>query len=173
MNFSSLNLYWSCPKLYATNDCSCMTHIYAVHPSQQLTVCMWTVPQHNVVNKYTLKTTLTAMLRSLPYSMFNVFLHLHVHRWTSIGEKICLWICLTLLECNCFLIWAQGQTSVHSAAVRRTTAFNTIYTAVSLTHNYFIQWRRNATYYRANCQSNNHVPLFNFLRLYSHFQECQ
>lgn len=46
------------------------------------------------------------------------FLHLHVHRWPSIGEKICLWICLTLMECNCFLIWARGQTSVHSAAVK-------------------------------------------------------
>lgn len=70
-------------------------------------------------NKYAVKTTRTAMQRSRTYSMFNVFLHTHVHRWPSIGEKICLWICLTLEECNCILIWALGQTSVHSAAVKR------------------------------------------------------
>lgn len=48
-------------------------------------------------------------------SMF--FQHLHVHKWTSNEEKICLWICLTLVECNCLLIWVRGKTSLHSAAV--------------------------------------------------------
>lgn len=40
---------------------------------------------------------------------------------------------------------------------QKTIAFNTIYTAVSFTHNEFILWRRNATYYRANSQLNNNV----------------
>lgn len=49
--------------------------------------------------------------------MLNFFQHPHVHRWTSNEEKICLWICLTLVECNCLLIWVRGKTSLHSAAV--------------------------------------------------------
>lgn len=71
--------------------------------------------------------------RCLTYSMFNVFLHPHVHRWPSIGEKICLWICLTLVECNCILIWAQGQTSVHSAAVKR-PLHSIVFIQLSLLH---------------------------------------
>lgn len=53
------------------------------------------------------------------YHMFSVFLHPYVHRWPSIRQKICLWIYLTPVECNCILIWAPGQTPVRSAAVKR------------------------------------------------------
>lgn len=111
------------------------THIYAVHHSQlnrwqrirELSFnTMWK-------NKYTIKTTGTVMQTTLPYSRFNVFLHPHVHRWPSIGEKICLWICLTRLECNCILIWAQGQTSVHSAAVKR-PLHSVLFIQLSLLH---------------------------------------
>lgn len=73
------------------------------------------------------------MQRSHTYSLFNVFLHSHVHRWPSIGVKICLWICLTLVECNFILIWAQGQTSVHSAAVKR-PLHSIVFIQLSLQH---------------------------------------
>lgn len=76
--------------------------------------------------------------KSLSYSMFNVFLHPHVHRWPSNEEKICLWICLTPVECNCILIWAQGKTSVHSAA-GNPTSHSIVFIQLSFTHNQFTE----------------------------------
>lgn len=60
---------------------------------------------------------MTSRQKCLSFNMFNVFPHRHVHRWTTNEEKICLWICLTFVECNWILIWVQRKTSLHSAAV--------------------------------------------------------
>lgn len=86
----------------------------------------------NVV-KINKKTMWSVTQKSLLNNMFNIFLHPHVHRWPSNEEKICLWICLTPVECNCILIWAQGKTSVHSAA-GNPTSHSIVFIQLSLLH---------------------------------------
>lgn len=139
--------------------------------TKQLTVYVWISFNAMRQNKHTTKTTWSAMQRTLTFSMFNVFLHPHVHRWPSIGEKICLWICLTLVECNCILIWAPGQTSVHSAAVKG-PLHSILFIQLSLPHTtnlYSGGERLPITGQAANWTIMCHCP--NFLRLYSHFRE--
>lgn len=103
--------------------------------------------------------------------MFNVFLHPHVHRRPSIWEKICLWICLTLLECNSILIRAQGQTSVRSAAVKR-PLHSLVFIQLSLQHTTHLHSEGEMLpIIGQTANRSNHVPLSNFLHLYSQFWE--